>query len=144
MSFVLQHTIGGEAASHMMQLRPLRACLTAGQPKLILTDPNDFFALGAACIQATYLRGRKRQASGGVVLGAVSDDQDFQASGQPAAFGPIRVAPIHPEGLAVEATILLEPAHEIPPIVPNPLQQTFGGTLLLDSGVVEFEDGVHW
>jgi hypothetical protein len=127
MSFVLQHTKSGETAGHMMPLRPLRTRLTAGQPELILTDPNDFFDLGAECIQATYLRGCKRQAIGGVVLGAVSDDQDFQASGQPAAFDPIGVAPIRPESLPVEATILLEAAHTIPPRVPNPLQQTSGG-----------------
>jgi hypothetical protein len=61
------------------------------------------------------------------LLDAVSENQDFQASGQPAAFDPIRVAPICPEGLSVEPAILLEAAHEIPPIVPNPLQQLSGG-----------------
>ncbi len=66
MSFVLQHTKGGETAGHMMPLRPLRTRLTAGQPELILTDPHDFFALGAECRQATYLRGCTRQAIGGV------------------------------------------------------------------------------
>jgi hypothetical protein len=53
MSFVLWHTEGGETTGHMMQLRALRACLTAGQPELILTDPNDFFYLGAKRIRAT-------------------------------------------------------------------------------------------
>ena len=106
-----------------MPLRPLRACLTAGQPKLVLAHADHFFDLGAERIQVTDLRGRQRQAIGGVVLGAVSDDQDFQASSQPAAFAPRGVAPIRPEGLPIEPAILLQAAHEIPAIVPNPPQE---------------------
>ena len=66
MPFMLQHTKGSETAGHVMQLRPLRACLTAGQPELILADPDHFLDLGAERIQATDLRSRQRQAMGGV------------------------------------------------------------------------------
>ncbi len=66
MPFVLQHTNGGETASPMMPWRPLRAGLTAGQPELILTAPDHFLARSAERRQATDLRGRPRQALGGV------------------------------------------------------------------------------
>ena len=66
MPFMLQHTKGRETAGHVMQLRPLRACLTAGQPELLLADPDHFLDLGAERIQATDLRSRQRQAMGGV------------------------------------------------------------------------------
>jgi hypothetical protein len=39
------------------------------------------------------------------------------------------VTPIGPEGVPGEAAILLEPTDEIPPIVPNPLPQSFRGIL---------------
>jgi hypothetical protein len=126
MPFPLQDTEGDQAAGEMMQLRPLRAGLTAAQPELILTHSNDFLDLRAYPIEATDLRSRQRQAIGGKVFGAVSDDQDFLSTSQPSSLCPIRVAPIRPEWLAVEAAILLEAAHKIPPIVANPLQQTSG------------------
>lgn len=44
-----------------------------------------------------------------------------------AAFDPIGVAPVRPEGLPVEPVMLLEAADATPPIVSNPLQQTSGG-----------------
>jgi hypothetical protein len=73
MSFPLQHTKGDEATGDMMQLRPRGADLTATQPELILTHPDHFLDLRMETIQAAHLRGRQRQAIGGVVLGAVSD-----------------------------------------------------------------------
>jgi hypothetical protein len=59
-----------------MSLRPFGSCLTASQLKLILADTDHFLNLCAERVQATHLSGRKRQTIGGVVLGAVSDDQD--------------------------------------------------------------------
>ena len=77
MSLPLQHTKGRETASHMMELRPRGAGLTARQPELILTDPNHFLDLGTETIQAADLYSRQGEAIGGEILGAVSDDQDF-------------------------------------------------------------------
>jgi site-specific DNA recombinase len=78
-------------------------------------------------IEAADLRSRQRQAVGGVVLGAVSDDQHFQPPTQPAALGPVRVAPPGPERLAIEPAVLLEATHKVPARVPNALQQGFRG-----------------
>jgi hypothetical protein len=66
MTCALSRTNCREAAEDVMPLRPFGACLTAGQPELILADTDHFRNLGAERIQATHLRGRKRQASGGV------------------------------------------------------------------------------
>ena len=106
-----------------MQLGPLGACLTAAQPKLGLASTDDCLHLGAKRLQAAHFGSRQGQASGGVVLGAVSDDQDLQTTGQPAALCPIRVAPISPEGWPMAPTILLQPAHELPPLVAHPSQE---------------------
>jgi hypothetical protein len=127
MSLPLQHTKGHEAADHMMLLSPLRARLTAGQAQWILADPEDFLDLATHAIQATHLRGRQRQAMGGVVLLAVSDNQHFEAPVPPAALGPLGGPPMKAEGVAIEPAILFETAHAIPPIVPNPLQESSGG-----------------
>ena len=90
MPFPLQDTKGDQAADDVVQLRPLRARLTATQAELILADADDFFNLGTDAIQPTHLGSRQREAIGRIVLGAVSDDQDFQAPGQPAASRPSR------------------------------------------------------
>ena len=127
MPFPLQHTKGDQAAREMMQLSLLRTCLTAIQPELILTHPDDFLDLCAHPIEAADLRRRQRQAVGGVVLGAVSDDQDLQTTSQPAALRPVRMAPIGPKWLAIEPAVLLEATHKVPAIVSNALQQGFGG-----------------
>ena len=60
-----------------MQLRPLGARLTAGQAELVLTNPDDFLDLGPEAIEPPYLSRWQYAAAGGVLLGAVSDDQDF-------------------------------------------------------------------
>ena len=77
-----------------MQLRPLRAGLTAGEGELILADPDDFFDLRADTIEPPHLRRRQGQAIGGIVLLAVSDDQYFEAAAQPANLGPVGVSPM--------------------------------------------------
>jgi hypothetical protein len=110
-----------------MHLRRRRARLTATEPELILTGPNDFFNLRTHVIVATYLHGRQCQAIGGVVLGAVSDNQYFQATAQPADLGLVGMPPVVPHRVSIEAAILLQATHKIPPIVPNPFQEHFGG-----------------
>jgi hypothetical protein len=127
MSFPLQPTKRDQTAGEMMELRPLRARLTADEPPLILTDADHVFAVDAPSREAADLRGWQCQAMGGVVLGAVSDDQDLESPAQPASGGPIRMTPIRPEGLAIEAAVLLEPTDEVPAIIPKALQQGFRG-----------------
>jgi hypothetical protein len=123
MSFPLQHAKGDEAAGHVMLLSPVRARLTAGQAQLILAHPDDLLNLGTHVIQAAHLCGRQRQAIGGIVLLAVSDNEPFEASVPPAAFGPIGVPPMVPQGVPIEPAILFETADELPPIVANPLEE---------------------
>jgi hypothetical protein len=65
-SLALQHTKGDQAAGDVMPLGPLGAHLTAAQPELIFAHTDDFFNLGSHVIQPTHLRGRYRQAIGGV------------------------------------------------------------------------------
>jgi signal transduction histidine kinase len=127
MSLPLQDTKGDQATGDVMQLRPLGACLTAGQAELVLTNPDDFLDLGPEAVEPPYLSRWQHEAVGGVILGAVSDDQDFQASGQPTAVRPIWVPSVGPKRLAIEPTVLLQAADKIPAIVPKPLQQGFGG-----------------
>jgi hypothetical protein len=110
----------------MMQLSPLRAHLTAIKSELVFTGADDFFDLRTYPIESTDLGGRQRQAVGGEVFGAVSDHQDFQAPIQPAARRPVRMTPISPQRLVVEAAVLLEPTDKVPPIVANPLEQRLG------------------
>jgi hypothetical protein len=125
--FPLQDTKCDQAASQVMQLSPLSTRLTAIEPELILTDTDDFFDLRTHLIESADLRSRQRQAVGGKVFGAVSNDQHFQASTQPAALRPVGVPPIGSERLAIEAVILLETTDEISSIVPNALQPGFRG-----------------
>jgi hypothetical protein len=125
MPFPLQDAEGDQTADDVMHLCLLRARLTATQPKWIRTDADHFFDLGPETIPLADLGSRPPETMGGKVLGAVSDGQDLQATGQPACHRPIRVTPIGPAGVLVEAAILLEPTDEIPPIVPHPLPQSF-------------------
>jgi hypothetical protein len=125
--FPLQHTKGHQTAGQMMPLSTLRARLTARQPELIFADADDLLNLGPHAIQPPHLCSRQCQAIRGVVLGAVSDHQDLQATRQPATLRPIGVPAIGTHGLSVEPAVLLQAAYEIPPIVTNPLQQPSGG-----------------
>jgi hypothetical protein len=77
MPFPLQHTEGDETTGDMMQLSPLRTRLTATEPEVILTRTDDFFNVRPHSLAATDLHGWQCQAIGGVILGAVSDVQDF-------------------------------------------------------------------
>ena len=126
-SFPLQDTKGDQTAGEMMPLRPLRARLTAAQAELIFTDSNDLFYLRTKAIQPPHLGSCQREAIGRVVLGAVSDDQDFEASRQPAGLRPVGVAPMDSQRMAIEPSIFLKAADKIPPIVMNSLQEPSGG-----------------
>src|SRR5688500_11659766 len=110
-----------------MQLRPLGARLTAGQVELVLTNSKDFLDLSPEARDSPDLSRWQHQAVGGVILGAVSDDQDLQASGQPTAVRPIGVPPVGTNRLAIEAAVLLQTADKVPSVVPNTLQKGFGG-----------------
>ena len=69
---------------------------------------KDYFDLRAETIQSAYLRGRQRQAIGGIVLLALSDNQHFESPAQPTALGPIGVPPVVTDRLAVEPAILFD------------------------------------
>jgi hypothetical protein len=127
MPFPLQDTKGRQATGDMMPLSPLGARLTARQTELILASFHDFLDLGAQAIEPPYLRRGERQTIGGVGLGAVSDAQDFQASGPPAGRCPIRVPPIRSERLTIEPAVLLQAADNAPAIVTTTPEQGLGG-----------------
>jgi hypothetical protein len=107
MSFPLQHAKRDKAIGHVMLLSLRRARLTAGQAQLILACPDDLFNLGTHAIQTAHLGSRQHQAFGGVVLLAVSDNEHFEAPVQPAAFGPIGVPPMMPEGVPLNRRFFL-------------------------------------
>ena len=65
MPFPLEDAEGDQAADEVMDLRPLRACLTAAQLELICTDPDHFFNLGAEAIPSADLGRRQRAPIGG-------------------------------------------------------------------------------
>jgi hypothetical protein len=109
-----------------MRLSPLRACLTACEAELILTNTDQFLNVGAHTVQLPHLHGRQRQAIGGVVLFAVSDNQHFDTAAQPADLGPVGIPPMVSNRVPIEAAILLEATDKIPPIVPNPFQERSG------------------
>jgi hypothetical protein len=125
-SLALQDAKGNEATCQMMDLRPLRARLTARQPELILTDADQFLNLRAYTVPLPHLHGRQRQAIGGVVLFAVSDNEYFEAAAQPADLGPGGGPPMVPHRMSIEAAILLEATDKIPAIVATPFQERFG------------------
>jgi hypothetical protein len=106
-----------------MQLRPLGARLTAGQVELVRTNSQDFLELSPEALDSPDLSRWQHKAVGGVILGAVSDDQDSQASGQPTAVRPLRVPPIGTNRLAIEAAVLLRTADHVPSGVPHTRQQ---------------------
>jgi hypothetical protein len=127
MPLPLQHTKRDQAAGEMLLLSPFWARLTARQGQLLLADPDHFLDLGTPAIQAAHLRGRQRQAIGGIGLLAVSDNEPCEASAQPSALGPVGVSPMVTHRVAIEPPMLFDTAHEIPAIVTNPLQEGFGG-----------------
>jgi hypothetical protein len=122
MPFPLQDAKGGQTARDVMPLRPLGACLTAAQAELSLTHANNLFNLGADAVQAADLRWKQCQAVGGIVLFAVSDNQNFEPSAQPADLGPVGMPPMLTDRMAVKPAVLLQTTDEIPPVVPNPFQ----------------------
>jgi hypothetical protein len=122
-AFPFEHAKGRQAAGDVMQLRPLRTGLTAGQVDVILAHPDHLFELSPEAVEPPYLRSRQCQAVRGKVLGAVSDHQDFEAAWEPAGSCPVGMAPKGTDGVTVEATVLLQAAAKVPAIVPKALQQ---------------------
>jgi hypothetical protein len=122
MAFPFEHTKGGKAAGEMMERRPLRAGLTAGQAAVILAHPAHLFDLSPEAVEPPDLRRRQGQAVRGIVLGAVSDPQDLYPACEPAGGGPIGMAPIGTDGVTVDATVLLQAADKGPARVAKALQ----------------------
>jgi hypothetical protein len=127
MLFSFQHAKRAQATGDVMRLCRTGTGLTADQSQLILPKTDHFLNLGPEAIQVTNLRSRERQAIGGVVLFAVSDNQYFNAPGQPADFGPLRVPPMRAHCFPVEVAIFLDPTPKRPAVVSNTLQELFGG-----------------
>ena len=126
MSLALQHTKGDQAAGEVMPLGSLGARLTATQCEVLFAHTDDFFDVGPDVIPPAYLRGRDRQAIGGVILGAVSDHQYCESPTQPTGLGPIGMPAMGTEPVPLDAAVLLEATHNIPAIVPTPLQEPRG------------------
>jgi hypothetical protein len=127
MPFSLQHTKRNQAAREMMQLSPLSTGLTAIQPAWILAHTDDFLDWCPHPVASADLCRRQRQAVGGIVRGAVSDNQHCQPPTQPAACRPVRMAPLGSERLAIAPAVLLEATHTVPFIIPNARQQGLRG-----------------
>jgi hypothetical protein len=127
MAFSLEDIPRRETAGEVLGLSPRRARWTAPQAELIRADAPDRCSWRADPIRSAPLRRRPPQASGGLGRGAVSDAQDLQPPGPPAAVGPVRRAPIVPQGLTIAPAMLLEATDECPPIVAHPLQEPCGG-----------------
>jgi hypothetical protein len=125
LSLPLQYAKGHEAASDVMELRPRGARLTAGSAELIFANPDDFLHVSTEARQSAHRRSQQRQAIRRIVLGAISDDQDFEVACQPPTGYPVGLTAIRTNRLAVEPAVLLEPTDQIPPIIANPLQQGF-------------------
>jgi hypothetical protein len=122
-AFPLQDTKGHHTARDVVHLRLLGAHLTARSTELLLTDADDFLDLGTYPVQLPHLHGGQRQAIGGVVLVAVSDNQDFEAAAQPADLGPVRVSPMLPHRVASEPAMLFQTPDNIPSVVATPFQE---------------------
>jgi hypothetical protein len=73
-AFLLQDTKRDQTAHEMMLLRLFRVGLTACQSQLILAHADDFLDLRADTIHPAHLCSRTREAIGGIVLLAVSDE----------------------------------------------------------------------
>ena len=121
MPFPLEHTKGHQAATDMMDLRPLGACLTACQAEWVRTHADHLFELGANARQPPDFRRGQCHAVGGLVLGAVSDDHALQIACQPAPVRPGGMPSRVAHRVPIESAILLQAAHEIPPIVVHAL-----------------------
>jgi hypothetical protein len=110
-----------------MPLGPLGAGLAAMQRELIFAHTHACLDLGSPALDPAHLPGRPRQAVGRIVLGAVSDDQHFETPVQPTDPGPVGVPTMVTEPVSIESAVLLEATDKVPAIVPNPLQEPFGG-----------------
>jgi hypothetical protein len=107
MPFPLQHTTRHQAASDVMELDPLRPCLTAGQAELILAHAKHVRNASTEAIQLAPLGGWQPQAIGGIVRLAVSDHEHFQPPAQSADLRPIRVAPMVTEACPLNRGLFL-------------------------------------
>jgi hypothetical protein len=84
------------------------------------------FHLRADARAAAHLRGREREAVGGVVRGAVADHPYFQASAYAANGRPVGVVPIVPHRVSRAPAMLLQTAPKVPPLGAHPLQEGSG------------------
>jgi hypothetical protein len=77
--------------------------------------------------QTAHLWGHQRQATGGIVLFAVSDHEHVETPTQPATLGPVGMSPMVTEGVTMKPTMPVAPADDIPAVIANVLQQDLRG-----------------
>jgi hypothetical protein len=81
------------------------------------TSLDDVLDLGVPPIEAVAGWGRQRQAMRGLVRGAGADHHALEPTRQPTGLRPGGMRPSDPQGLAMAAAGLLEPADDRPAIV---------------------------
>ena len=124
--FPLQPTECPQTTRAVRQLSALRPCLTAREPELIRTSPEDCLDVRPYRLPATDRRGRQRPAIGGAVWGAVSDAHDRQAPRQPTSLRPGGRSPSGPPRVGGEPTVRREPTAAVPPVIATPLEPHLG------------------
>jgi hypothetical protein len=127
MSCSRQDTTRDQTAGHMLRLSPVGAGLTARQTAWILPHLHHCRDRGADAREPPSLRSGQRQAMGGHVCGAVSDDQHLEAPRQPTSLRPGGLAPRRSQDLVMKPPVLLQATHNVPAIVMHALQQGVGG-----------------
>jgi hypothetical protein len=108
----LPPTKGDPAAREMMPWRPFRTGLTAGQAPWRLAEPEAGRTWRAEALPSAPRHRGQRQAMGGVVLLAGSDNQPVEAPTPPAALRPGRVPPVVTDRVASAPARLCATAHD--------------------------------
>jgi hypothetical protein len=121
LAFPLPSANNHKATGEVIELSALGARLTAGSAEWIFAHSEGVLKESAEAIPA-HLRSQQGQAMGGIVLGAVSDDQDFAVACQSTGGDPVGMTAIRTDRLAVAPAVLLEPTDNVPAIIANPLQ----------------------
>ena len=126
MAFPLQDTPRDQTTGEMLRLSPFGAGLTGSPAEWSLTDATALFTLRADLRASAHRHGRPRQARGGAVWGAVSDDHHLQAPRQPTRLRPGGMAPRGPQDVALDPPVLREPTDQVPAVVAHALPQRLG------------------
>jgi hypothetical protein len=127
LAFPLLDANSHAATGDVRELRALGARLTTGAAELLFAHAEDFLQESAEAVPATPLRSRPGQAMGGLVLGAISDDQDGAVTCQSIGGDPVGMPALRPHRLALAPAVLREPPANLPALIATPLPEGFGG-----------------